>query len=118
LTVPCMAQPLDQYISYNHYGILNPEDDGYTFWQRYYDNNRIESNIFDVTGTPTRMMVYGEKKKGYFFRNASMKRLLSCYYPFWREPYMMATEYQLFSSINELPGEGVVVLEFNKLKNE
>jgi hypothetical protein len=27
---------------------------------------------------------------------------------------MMAIEYQLFSSIDELPGEGVVVLEFIK----
>ena len=27
---------------------------------------------------------------------------------------MMAIEYQLFSSIDELPGEGVVMLEFIK----
>jgi hypothetical protein len=44
-----------------------------------------------------------------------MKRLLGrSYYPFWREPYMMAVEYQSFSSIDELPGEGVVMLEFIK----
>lgn len=115
LTFPCMAQPLEQYISHNQYGVLNPGDDGYTFWQRYYDRERLESSIYSVTGMPVRTAIYGEKKYGFFFRNASMKRLLgSPLYPFWREPYMMATEYKLFSSLDELPGEGVVMLEFIK----
>ena len=114
LTLPCMAQPLEQYISHNPYGVLNPGDDGYTFWQRYYDRERMESTIYRITGMPARIAVYGEKKCGFFFRNASMKRLLGSLYPFWREPYMMATEYQSFSSTDELPGEGVVMLEFIK----
>lgn len=114
LTLPCMAQPLEQYISHNQYGVLNSGDDGYTFWQRYYDRERLESFIYIITGMPAHIAVYGEKKYGFFFRNASMKRLLGSLYPFWREPYMMATEYQSFSSIDELPGEGVIMLEFNK----
>ena len=114
LTIPCMAQPLEQYISHNPYGLLNPGDDGYTFWQRYYDRERMECTIYSITGMPSRIAVYGENKYGFFFRNASMKRLLGSLYPFWREPYMMATEYQSFSSTDELPGEGVVMLEFIK----
>jgi SAM-dependent methyltransferase len=114
LTFPCMAQQIEQYISYNQYGVLNPGDDGYTFWQRYYDGERLKSSIFNVTGMPARIAIYGEKKYGFFFRNNSMKRLLGPLYPFWREPYMMATEYQSFSSIDELPGEGVAMLEFIK----
>ena len=43
-----------------------------------------------------------------------MKRLLGSRYPFWREAYMMATEYRMFPSMEELPGEGVVMLEFIK----
>jgi hypothetical protein len=43
-----------------------------------------------------------------------MKRLLGAQYPVWREPYMMATEYRTFPSLEALPGEGVVVLEFVK----
>lgn len=113
LTLPGNAQPLEQYISHNPHGVLNPGDDGYTFWQRYYDRERLESSIYSVTGMPTYISVYGEKKCGLFFRNATMKRLLGSY-PFWREPYMIATEYQSFSSIDELPGEGVVMLEFIK----
>jgi predicted SAM-dependent methyltransferase len=114
LTLPSMSQSIEQYISFNQYNVLSPGDDGYTFWQRYYDRERLESTIFSVTGVPARMAVYGEKKRGLFFRNASMKRLLGFTYPFWREPYMMATEYKSFASIDELPGEGVVMLEFNK----
>jgi SAM-dependent methyltransferase len=114
LTLPCMSLPLEQYISDNQYGVLKPGDDGYTFWQRYYDRERLESSIYSVTGMPAHVSVYGEKRCGFFFRNASMKRLLGSLYPFWREPYMMATEYQSFSSTDELPGEGVAMLEFIK----
>lgn len=114
LTLPCMSQPLEQYISYNYYNILKPGDDGYTFWQRYYDRERLESLIYSVTGRPVHSAVYGEKKHGSFFRNATMRRLLGSLYPFWREPYMMAVEYQSFSSTDELPGEGVIMLEFIK----
>ena len=114
LTLPCMSQPLEQYISHNHYGVLDPGDDGYTFWQRYYDPGRLESSVYNITGAPTYISVYGEITRGLFFRNGSMKRLLGPFYPFWREPYMMATEFQFFPSVDKLPGEGVVMLEFVK----
>lgn len=114
LTLPCMSKPLEQYISNNPYGVLSA-DDGYTFWQRYYDFKRLESSIYSVTGIPARIAIYGELKKGLFFRNVYMKHLLGYFYPFWREPYMMATEYKSFDSMDELPGEGVVMLEFIKL---
>lgn len=114
LTLPCMAAPLEQYISHNQYGVLAAGEDGYTFWQRYYDEERLESAIFSIAGRPVRIVIYGEKVHGSFFRNATMKRLLGSRYPFWREPYMMACEYRTFSSLGELPGEGVVLLEFTK----
>jgi SAM-dependent methyltransferase len=116
LTLPCLSQPLEQYISYNQYGLLNPGEDGYTFWQHYYDCKRLELCIFSVTGKPVYFAIYGEKSRGLFFRNTSMKRLLGAFYPFWREPYMFASEYQSFSSTDDLPGEGVIMLEFIKAK--
>jgi hypothetical protein len=60
------------------------------------------------------MAILGEKTNGLFFRNATLKRVLGPWYPFWREPYMMATEYRYFQSLEDLPGEGVVFLEFIK----
>jgi SAM-dependent methyltransferase len=114
ITVPCMKQPLEQYISHNQYGVLEPGSDGYTFWQRYYDAGMLQKIIFEITGSPDYMAIYGEKTNGLFFRNATMKRLLGPRYPFWREPYMMATEYCYYESVEELPGEGVAYLEFVK----
>jgi SAM-dependent methyltransferase len=114
ITLPCMAQPMEQYISQDQYGVLAPGEDGYTFWQRFYDPQRLQDCIFAVTGAPARMVVYGEKERGAFFRNATMKRLMGVRYPVWREPWMMATEWRYFDSIAELPGDGVVLLEFIK----
>ena len=114
LTLPCLAHPMEQYISRYEYGVLSPEADGYTFWQRYYDEKRLREVIFSITGTPTKTVIYGEKSNGLFYRNTSMKRLMGALYPFWRESYMMATEYRYFKTLAELPGEGVVMLEFVK----
>jgi SAM-dependent methyltransferase len=114
LTLPCMAQPLEQYISRNDYHLLSPGSDGYTFWQRYYDEDRLHESICNIAGEPTKIVVYGERRYGLFYRNASMKRLLGSLYPFWRESYMMAKEYRYFDTVAELPGEGVVMLEFVK----
>lgn len=114
LTLPCMAQPLEQYISRNDYNVLSPGSDGYTFWQRYYDEERLQNCIFNIVGEPIKMVVYGERIRGLFYRNASMKRLLGSLYPYWRESYMMAKEYRYFDTVAELPGEGVVMLEFVK----
>jgi predicted SAM-dependent methyltransferase len=114
ITLPCMATPLEQYISRNDYGVLSPGPDGYTFWQRFYDQERLNSVIFNIAGAPVKMIVYGEKKNGLFYRNVSAKHLLGRRYPYWRESYMMAREYRYFKSIAELPGEGVVMLEFVK----
>jgi SAM-dependent methyltransferase len=114
LTLPCMSEAMEQYISHNQYGVLAAGADGYTFWQRFYDRERLEAQVFSVTGAPVRIAVFGEKTRGLFFRNATMKRLLGSRYPFWREPYMMAIEYGPFSSVDDLAGDGVVLLEFDK----
>lgn len=114
LTLPCMAQPLEQYISVNNYGVLGQGEDGYTFWQRFYDEENLCRNLYSVTGEPATMRVYGEKNYGLFFRNATAKRLMGPLYPYWRESFMMAREYRYYETVNQLPGEGVVMLEFVK----
>jgi SAM-dependent methyltransferase len=114
LTLPCMARQLEQYISRNYYGVLSPDSNGYTFWQRYYDEERLKTTIFEITGLPIKTAVYGERRYGLFFRSACAKRLLGVLYPFWRESYMMAREYLYFERIQDLPGEGVAMFEFVK----
>jgi SAM-dependent methyltransferase len=113
MTVPCSSKASEQYIDRDKYGILAPAEDGYYFWQRFYDGQELEDRIFAVAGRPSRRVVYGEKKPGSFQENAARKRA-DRYYPLWKEPYMMAREYRRYAAIEDLPGEGVVVLEFDK----
>jgi SAM-dependent methyltransferase len=114
LTMPCRKERLEQYISFNQYGVLAPGSDGYTFWQRFYDAEMLQATVFAITGPPEHVVFYGEKTNGFFFRNATLKRVLGGRYPFWREPYIMATEYRYYPAIDGLPGDGVVYLEFLK----
>jgi SAM-dependent methyltransferase len=113
ITVPCAARSSEQYIDRNEYSILAPAEEGFFFWQRFYDRPQLEARFFKVTGPPLRMVVYGEKEGGTFQRNAARKRA-DRYYPLWREPYMMACDYRYYQSIEELPGEGVTAMEFIK----
>lgn len=113
LTVPCAAENSEQYIDRDEYGLLAPDAGGFVFWQRFYDDALLERNVFSVTGPPSRRAVYGERVPGSFQANAARKRSDPAY-PFWREPTMMAREYSRFDRIADLPGEGVVALEFVK----
>jgi SAM-dependent methyltransferase len=114
LTLPCMAKAQDQFISQDQWGVLrNQVDDGYVFWQRLYDRQSLEERIFRITGAPQQIAVYGEKIAGAHQKNSRRKRA-DAYYPYWKEPYMMATDYRLFDRLEELPGEGVVGLRLVK----
>jgi SAM-dependent methyltransferase len=113
LSVPCAAEALEQYISYNEYGLLEPDGKGFVFWQRIYDPTLLQERIFDVTGQPRRCAVYGEKKAGFLLRLGNRK-MMDPHYPHWREPYMMGQEFRLFDAIADLPGEGVIAMEFVK----
>jgi SAM-dependent methyltransferase len=114
LTVPCKAERAEQYINYDSYGILAPSRDGYTFFQRYYDTNTLNINIFEIIGQPVRKAIYGEKRSGIFAENANWKRKAGLRYPFWKEPYFMGRDYRIFQTVEDLPGEGVIAMEFRK----
>jgi len=113
LTVPCAAQTSEQYIDRDEFHVLEPGKDGYVFMQRFYDARLLQERIFSITGPPRRQAIYGERAPGLFLRMATRKRT-DRYYPFWREPYMTSLEYTEFDSLEALPGEGAVAMEFIK----
>ncbi|MGB8225918.1 MAG: methyltransferase domain-containing protein [Sedimentisphaerales bacterium] len=113
LSMPCAAEALEEYIDQNEYGLLEPDKNGFIFWQRFYDPLLLQERIFSITGQPNCQMVYGEKKAGAIINNTQHKRA-DPKYPLWREPYMMGQEYGYFKSIADLPGQGVVAMEFIK----
>jgi SAM-dependent methyltransferase len=112
LTVPCAATTSEQYIDRDEYGLYGNESQQ-VFWQRFYDETLLNERVIAITGTPKRKEIYGERSSGLFLRMAERKRK-DRYYPFWREPYMTALEYSFFNSLAELPGEGVIAMEFVK----
>lgn len=113
LTVPCMARASEHYIDQNKWGILEKNSTGYIFWQRLYDESHLQQRIYSVTGQPDRVSIFGEKRAGSMSSNAARKRS-DLDYPYWREPYMIATEFQYFDRLEDLPGEGVIALYFVK----
>jgi SAM-dependent methyltransferase len=114
LTVPCAAEAAEEYTDQDQYGVLTPDEDGFVFWQRYYDAEMLQERVFSVTGKPTRQSVYGEVRAGLYARNVAEKITATERYPYWREPHMMATDFRHFDSLDALPGMGVIGLEFVK----
>jgi SAM-dependent methyltransferase len=113
LTLPCAAEASERYINRNEYGLLAPNEEGYFFFHRLYDQRSLEDRIFPVTGRPRQSVIYGEKSRGALRRNLDRK-LGDPHYPYWREPYMMGQDFCYFKDLSELPGEGVIALEFEK----
>ncbi|HEY6040674.1 MAG TPA: methyltransferase domain-containing protein [Anaerolineae bacterium] len=112
LSLPCAAQAYEEWINAPVYGLLEPDAQGYNFLQYVYDQALLEENIFRITGTPRRMAIYGEKHPG-FMREYVETRQFSMG-PFWREPYMMGREFRRAERLSDLPGEGVIAMEFIK----
>lgn len=113
LSVPCAAEAYEEYVSRDLYGVLAPRADGYTFWQRLYDEAALQERLFAVTGPPARAALFGERTAGLYYRH-SRRRMADPRYPVWREPYMVGQEYRHFARPAELPGIGVMALELVK----
>lgn len=113
LSVPCAAEAFEEYLNFNEYGVLKSGEDGYVFGQRFYDEELLESRVLRILGPPARARIFGEKKPGAFVANRAQK-VRGGLYPFWRESLMMAREYGCFDRIRDLPGLGVITMEFIK----
>lgn len=113
LSVMCASKAFEQYYNYNMYGLLKTDENGFNFFQRFYNTVLLQEKIFNVAGKPSSFEIYGEKKAGYLDK-IIMSKASDPNYPFWREPYMMARKFGHFKTINELPGLGVIAMEFVK----
>jgi SAM-dependent methyltransferase len=113
LSVPCARTAFDEYINFNEYGLLDANEQGFVFGQRFFDEDLLRSEILATTGTPSRMAVFGEMSGGESFANRQAK-LSDSDYPYWRESLFVAENYRLFGRIGDLPGLGVIGLEFVK----
>ena len=113
ISVPCAAKASEEYINQDTYKLLNKDEKGFVYWQRYYDEDLIRKQIFSITGEPVRFAIYGERRQGSYSKNMTEKRE-NPLYQYWREPFMMGIEYEFRNKISELPGMGVIAMEFVK----
>lgn len=112
LSVPCAAQPMEEFTNVDEYRLLDADEDGFVFWQRYYDEQRLQA-IFDITGEPVTRALYVERVPGAYDADVLAKRTDSVY-PSWREPLATARAYTHHDNIATQPGMGIVALEFAK----
>ena len=114
LTLPCAAEAAERYNNRSEYGLVTPDDDGNFFFYRLsYDEQSLEERIFSVTGQPSRRAIYGESLVAFYSR-ISIEKWQTLFYPYWQEPYIMGRDFRYFESLGDLPGDGVIGLEFEK----
>jgi len=113
ITVPCAREPFEEYFDRDEYGVQSVDGDGWYFGWRCFSEDDLRSRVFAHVGEPARMELCGEIEAGGFFEQRG--RLLSGQgYPTWRETLEFGRRYRRFERIDELPGLGVVGLEFVK----
>lgn len=112
LSVPCAAQGVEEFTNVDEYGLLHADDEGFVFWQRYYDQARLDA-LFAITGQPVSSAIYAERVPGAYDADVFAKRTRR-FYPFWREPFTTARTYARHDKLATLSGMGVVALEFAK----
>jgi SAM-dependent methyltransferase len=113
ISVPCAAKASEEFTNLNDYELIDSGEDGFVFWQRYYDEALLQQRIYCTTGQPRCVQIYAEKETGIYDDNVNQKRS-NPYYPYWREPLMMGTQYEFRRRLSELPGMGVIAMEFVK----
>jgi len=113
ISIPCAAKASEEYTNLNDYELIDTDENGFVFWQRYYDEDLIRQRIYSITGMPRRFQIYGEKNAGSYHQNVTQKRS-DPFYPYWREPLMMGLQYEFKERLADLPGMGVIAMEFVK----
>ena len=113
LSVPCAAVAEEEYIDVDFYGLQVPDGNGFFFHQYKYDQRLLEERIYSVTGPPARLAIFGEKRPGTLL-SWLYKRWTGQRYPLWKEPYAVAREFQYYEALSDLPGDGVIAMEFVK----
>lgn len=112
LSVPCASSMVEEFTNVDEYGLLEHDREGFVFWQRYYDETRLQS-LFAIAGQPVSHAIYAERSAGAYDADVHAKRT-DPKYPRWREPYATAQAYAYRDNVATLPGMGVVAMEFAK----
>jgi SAM-dependent methyltransferase len=113
LSVPCAAVAEEQYIDVDQFGLQRHDEQGFFFLQYLYDEALLQERFYSALGSPTRHAIYGENEAG-SLRRGLIRKWSGAKYPRWKEPYTMARDFKRYQNVRDLPGEGVIAMEFVK----
>lgn len=113
VTLPVAARAVEQFGDRDPYGLETADPGGEYFLQYLYDETLLQTNLISLVGEPTAQVLYGEREVGALRANLDRKADLG-HYPYWAEPTLMSRILKPFTNLSELPGEGVLGLEFVK----
>ncbi len=114
ITIPCSKDYSEEFRDKNTYNLkTNKKIQEKYFFQRVYDNDRLNKIFSQIGKAPQQMIIFGEKKKGIFYKyekelmKYNLRKAVN-------DPYYISRDYQIFPNINALPGFGVCEMMFKK----
>ncbi len=114
ITIPCMKQYQEEWREHDIYQLGNPQKDQKYFFQRFYDEEALQSRLIDVIQVqPKIVQVFGEKQSGIFFEY-ERKWIKYGLEETIKDPLHITQDYKMFPSIDCLSGVGVCGLVFEK----
>jgi ubiquinone/menaquinone biosynthesis C-methylase UbiE len=117
LTFPVKKEYQEEFISKDIYNLNQEETEGKFFFQRYYDDKKIEERLLSSLNNfeIVEKKVFGEITNGFY--DDYKKRWKK--YGYWetvKDPYYISKQFKYFPVIKDLNGLGVMGLTIKKLK--
>jgi len=116
LTFPVKKEYEEEFISEDIYNLNREETEGQFFFQRYYDDKKIEERLLSSLNNfeIVEKKVFGEITSG-FYDGYKRRWEKSGYRETVKDPYYISKHFKYFPRINELNGLGVMGLTIKKL---
>jgi ubiquinone/menaquinone biosynthesis C-methylase UbiE len=117
LTFPVKKIYEEEFISKDIYNLNHEETEGKFFFQRYYDDKKIEERLLSSLNNfeIVEKKLFGEITTGFY--DDYKKRWEK--YGYWetvKDPYYISKQFKYFAGIKELTGLGVMGITIRKLK--
>jgi SAM-dependent methyltransferase len=116
LTFPVRKQYKEEFISENIYNLEREESEGKYFFQRYYDDEKIEERLlssihnFEIV----EKKVFGEITNG-FYDGYKKRWIKTGYWETVKDPFHISNNFKYYPGIEYLTGLGVMGLTIRKL---
>jgi len=116
LTFPVKKEYEEEFISEDIYNLNREETEGRFFFQRYYDDKKIEERLLSSLNNfeIVEKKVFGEITEG-FYDEYKKKWEKSGYWETVKDPYYISKHFKYFPGIQDLTGLGVIGLTIKKL---